>query len=94
MTDEPESLVLQLLREMRGEMSRMNARIDTLATTEGVASALASVHYDLSERIAGLRRDVVLTHNAVIGHGALIEEFEARLLRVEQHLKLPPRDTH
>jgi chromosome segregation ATPase len=46
------------------------------------------------DQIVGLRRALVEYHSAVIGHGVLISELEARMRRVEQHLNLPPIDAH
>ena len=43
---------------------------------------------DTSEQTAGLRRAVVEYHSAVLGHGALISELEARVRRLEQHVGL------
>ncbi len=44
----------------------------------------------LRSDVTGLRQAVVEYHSAVIGHGVLISELDARLRRVEQHLNLPP----
>ena len=48
----------------------------------------------IREQIGGLRRAVVEYHTSVIGHGILISELEARVRRLEQHLDLPPAETH
>ena len=48
----------------------------------------------LSERINHLNRAVMEYHSSAVGHGVLISEFEERLRRVEQHLKLPPTESH
>ena len=45
-------------------------------------------------QIVGLRRALVEYHSAVIGHGVLISELEARVRRMEQHLNLPAIDAH
>jgi hypothetical protein len=42
------------------------------------------------EQVDGLRRQVFEYHSSVIGHGMLISELEARVLRMEKHLELPP----
>jgi hypothetical protein len=44
----------------------------------------------LRSEVSGLRQAVVEYHSAVIGHGILISELEARMRRIEQHLNLPP----
>ena len=109
MADQPENLVLKLLREMRSEMAtkddvhRLEARFDdNIADVRSevhslradVASDLLTVEKRLSEQIVGLRRAVVEYHSSAVGHGVLIGEFEERLRRVEQHLKLGPSDPH
>jgi hypothetical protein len=35
-------------------------------------------------------RTVAEYHSTVVGHGMLIRDLDARMRRVEQHLKLPP----
>ena len=57
------------------------------------ASDLLSTRKELSEQIVGLRRAVMEYHASVIGHGIMISELEARLRRVEQHIRLPPFGT-
>jgi chromosome segregation ATPase len=94
-----------LLREMRGDVARMDARLDgkiddvrseVKSLRADVASDLHSLDVkidgtkkELSEQIVGLRRAVIEYHSSVIGHGALISELEARVRRLEQHLDLP-----
>jgi len=92
MADEPESLVLQLLRGIRADMA---TKSDVNALRVDVASDSAAMQAERKatrERIAGLRRAAVERHSAVIGHGALISELEARVRQVEQHLNLPALD--
>ena len=102
---EPENLVLKLLREMRSEMGDMqknmatksdvaDVRSDVKSLRADVASDLMSVEQRLIERIAHLNRAVMEYHSSTIGHGVLISEFEERLRRVEQHLKLTPSESH
>jgi hypothetical protein len=99
-TEEPTSLILELLRQMRAELG--DVRSD-MATTADLASLRADMHTlradvaadilttrkELSEQIVGLRRAVIDYHTSVIGHGVIISELEARMRRVEQHLNLP-----
>ncbi len=99
MADEPENLVLQLLREMRGEMADMRSemhslRADVASDLHMLDAKIGAVRKDLSDQIVGLRRAVVDYHSSVVGHGVIISELEARLRRVEQHLDLPPLDKH
>ncbi len=102
---EPENLVLKLLREMRGEMGDMrkdmatkndvaDVRSEVKSLRADVASDLMTMEQRLSERISHLNRAVMEYHSSTIGHGVLITEFEERLRRVEQHLKLPPTESH
>jgi uncharacterized membrane-anchored protein len=102
---EPENLVLVLLREIRSEIadsrSVMATKDDVVEVRSEVKSLRADVAADLmtlekrlSDRIAYLNRAVMEYHSSAVGHGMLISEFEERLLRVEQHLKLPPHEAH
>ena len=103
MSDEPDNLVLQLLREMRGDIQKLDAKIDTVHTgldskiDKGLASLDAKIdatRRDLSDQIVGLRRAVIDYHTSTIGHGVLISELEARLRRVEKHLGLESAEAH
>jgi hypothetical protein len=100
---EPDNLVLQILREMRGDLSLIDKKVDTLGADlrseihslrADVASDLLTTRKELSEQVVGLRRAVVEYHSAVMGHGILISELEARVRRLEQHLNFPPIDAH
>ena len=102
---EPENLVLKLLREMRGDLTAMRSetaakndvadvRSEVKSLRADVASDLITMEKRLGERITHLNRAVMEYHSSTIGHGMLITEFEERLQRVEQHLKLPPHEAH
>jgi signal transduction histidine kinase len=93
MADEPDNLVLQLLREIRVEQAQTNDRIDGLGRAVGadiheLDAKIDATRKDLSDQIVGLRRAVVEYHSAVIGHGTIIADLEARRRRVEQSLGL------
>lgn len=103
MTTEPESLILQILRQMRAEAVtktdlealRADLRAE-LASKDELRSEMHSLRADVlsfrkevNEQIVGLRRAVIEYHTSVIGRGVLISELEARMRRVEQHLNLP-----
>jgi len=103
MANEPDSLILRHLRDMRAEMVTKadlaglatKADLAGLATKAELSELRADVTSELtvmrkqtSDQIAGLRRAVVEYHTTVVGHGILISEFEGRLRRVEQHLNL------
>lgn len=103
MSEEPDSLILQLLRQMRAEMGDMRADMATKndiadlrskmhSLRADVASDLLVMRKETSDQIAGLRRAVMEYHTSVIGHGVIIREREARVRRVEQHLDLPAID--
>jgi hypothetical protein len=95
---EPESLVLELLRNIRADVARVDAKVETVRMdlqseiqslrADGAAEFI-SVRKEMGEQIAGLRRVVVEYHSAVLGHGMLISELEARVRRIETHLDLP-----
>jgi uncharacterized protein YlxW (UPF0749 family) len=99
---EPENLVLTLLREMRSEMVTKKDLKNEIADVQSevkslradVASDLMTLEKRLGERINHLNRAVMEYHSSAVGHGMLISEFEERLIRVEQHLKLPPHDAY
>jgi hypothetical protein len=101
MSQEPESLMLQLLRDMRADIARLDAKIDVKvdgvraelksemqSLRADVASDLLTTRKELSEQIVGLRRAVIEYHTSVIGHGVLISDLEARVRHIEQHLNL------
>ena len=104
MSSEPESLILELLRQMRSELATkadvealrsdvttrdLNAlRSELRSLRADLASDLIATRKQLSEQIVGLRRAVMEYHTTVIGHGAAISDLEARVRRVEQHLNL------
>ena len=100
MSDEPDSVMLQLLRQMgaeigdirenmatRNDIADVRSEIHSLAAN--VASDMLTMRKETSDQVAGLRRAVVEYHTSVIGHGIIISELEARVRRVEQHLDLP-----
>jgi hypothetical protein len=96
---EPESLILQILREMRAELATKAdlAQVAESVRTEvadlrsevvEVKSDMLTVRKELGEQIVGRRR-AVIDYPPVIGHGVIISELEAPVRRVEQHLNLP-----
>ena len=105
---EPDNLVLQLIREMRGDIADVRGKMATKDDAGDLRSEVRSLRADvasdihsldakidttrqeLSGQIVGLRRAVVEYHSAVIGHGVLISELEARVRRIEQRLEMPP----
>ena len=110
MAEEPDALVLRLLREMRdqmvtkdyleGSLSAFEARMERSTNSKinsllaDFASDLLLTRKELSDQIVGLRRAVVEYHSTTVGHGMLISDLEARVRRVEQHLNLPPLAAH
>jgi hypothetical protein len=106
LSQEPESLVLELLRNIRADVARVDGKVemakadmrslraDIAADFVAVNAGIDSVRKDTGEQIAGLRRAAIEYHSAVLGHGMLISELEARMRRVEQHLNLPAIDAH
>lgn len=97
--NEPENLVLQLLRDMREKMATKDDIADLQSDMHSLRADVASdlhrldnkldvTKKELSDQIVGLRRAVVDYHSSVIGHGAIIADLEARMRRVEQRLGL------
>jgi cell division septum initiation protein DivIVA len=116
MSDEPDSLILRMLREMRAKMADIRDTVATKSDLADLKSEVTSVKAELksdirslradvasdllvarketTEQIAGLRRAVMESHSPVADHGILISDREAGVRRVEQHLNLPPLETH
>jgi hypothetical protein len=104
--EEPENIVLHMLREMReqmatkGDLTALEERLERSTDAKinslraDVASDLLVTRKELSEQIVGLRRAVMEYHSSAVGHGMLISELEERVRRVEQHLNLPPLASH
>lgn len=106
---EPENIVLMLLRDIRADMVTKkdlaavrselkndfaDMRSEVKSLRADVASDLMTMEKRLSERFNHLNRAVMEYHSSTIGHGVLNTDFEERLQRVEQHLKLPPHEAH
>jgi len=102
---EPESMILELLRDMRADMATVretmatksdiaDVRSEVQSLRADVASDLLTIEKRLSEQIVGLRRAVMEYHSSAIGHGVLISEFEERLRRVEERLGSPGGESH
>ena len=86
--------MLELLRNIRADVARVDDKIqilraDVAADFIAVNARIDTVRKETGEQMAGLRRAVVEYHSAVLGHGVLISDLEARVRRMEQHLGLP-----
>jgi hypothetical protein len=84
-----------LKTEMKADIAEMKADMRSLRAD--VAADFVSMQAEnkaTRDQIVGLRRAIVEYHSAVIGHGVLISELEARVRRVEQHLNLPAIDAN
>ena len=84
------------IHSLRADVADVKAELkaDIYSLRADVASDLLTTRKEHSDQIAGLRRAVIEYHSAVIGHGVLISELEARVRRMEQHLNLPALDAH
>ena len=78
--------------ELRSEINSLRADVasDLLTMQKQTTQQIANLRKETGEQIAGLRQTVVEYHSAVIGHGFLIGDLDARMRRVERHLDLPP----
>jgi len=76
------------IADLRSEMNSLRADVasDFHRLDNKVDITAAALRKELSDQIVGLRRAVVEYHSAVIGHGTLIADLEARMRRVEQQL--------
>lgn len=104
---EPESIVLQFLRNIREDIGRLDRKIDKQgeelraefrsemhSLRADVASDLLTMERRLNDQIVGLRRSVIEYHSSAVGHGALLSEFEEPLRRVERRLDIIPPESH
>jgi hypothetical protein len=84
------------LADLRSEVTSVKAELksDIRSLRADIASDLLVARKETTEQIAGMRRAVMEYHTSVVGHGILISDLEARVRRVEQHLNLPPLETH
>jgi len=92
LSQEPETLVLELLRKIRADVARVDEKVDAAkadlhsdmhslradiaADVVAVNARIDAARKDTSDQIVGLRRAVIEYHSAVLGH------------RVEQHIGL------
>lgn len=82
----------EVREELRSEMHSLRA--DVASDILMVNARIDATRKELGEQIVGLRRAVMEYHSSVIGHGVLFTELDERVRRLEQHLNLPPRETH
>jgi hypothetical protein len=101
MTEEPASLILELLREMRAEVAT-KADVAGLATKDELDALRSELKSDMQTLRADVASDLLSTRKelseqitglrcAVIEYHILVigHGIEARMRRVEQHLNLP-----
>ena len=79
--------VYQLLREVA---DRVIAHDDRFAAMNGRFGSIDRQFAEVRSDIAELRHTLTQYHSSVLGHGILISELERRVLRIEEHLHLPP----
>ena len=110
LVEQPDNLVLELLRGMRTDLGDVKADVKSLraemkSLREEVASDMKSLRADVAsdllnmqketrEQIVGVRRALIEYHSSVVGHGMQISELQDRVRRLEQHLNLPPLGAH
>lgn len=109
MADEPDNLVLEILREIRRDLARLDGKIDDVgaelrsemhslradvaADLHALDAKIDVTRKDLSDKIVGLRRAVLEYHSSAIGHGVLFTELEERVRRLEERMQ-DGHDTH
>jgi hypothetical protein len=78
--------------ELRAEINSLRADVasDMLAMEKRTGEQILALQKQTGEQIEGLRQTLVHYHSAVVGHGFLISDLDARVRRVERHLELPP----
>ena len=83
--------VYQLLREVANRVIAHDDRFNEIRTEMAtLRQDFVGLRRDLHSEIAALRQTVTEYHSSVLGHGILISELERRVLRIEEHLHLPP----
>jgi len=82
----------ELKAELKSEINSLRA--DVASDLLNLEKRTSEQFKRTGEQIAGLQRAVVEYHSAVVGHGFLISDLDARMRRVERHLDLPPLDAH
>lgn len=80
------------ITDLRSDVNTLRA--DAASDILSLQGKIDKTKKDLSDDIVGLRRAVIEYHSAVIGHGTIISELEARVRRIEQSLGLSPTDPH
>jgi archaellum component FlaC len=106
MAEQPNNLVLELLRGLRTEVGGVKSDIQSVrnelksvkdelkgdinSLRADVASDLLKMQKETREQIGGVRRALTEYHSSVVGHGIQISELQDRVRRIEQHLRLPP----
>ena len=81
-----------LKSEVKNDIADVRSEVKSLRAD--VASDFIELEKRLGDRVSHLNRAVMEYHSSAVGHGILISEFEERLRRVEQHLKILPVDSH
>jgi chromosome segregation ATPase len=103
LAEQPENLVLELLRGLRADIADVKADVQSVkdelksdmnSLRADVASDLLNMQKETREQIVGVRRALIEYHSAVVGHGMQISELQDRVRRLEQHLNLPPLGAH
>jgi hypothetical protein len=84
--------IANLKNELKNDIADGRSEVNSLRAD--VASDLMTMEKRLSERINHVNRAVMEYHSSTIGHGVLYSDIDERLRRVEQHLKLPPSESH
>ena len=83
MTDQPDNIVLELLRVMRSEIGEITAKQEaTNLKIETLAGSMVSMRkdiYSLESVVQGMRGDLRMIAIAVDGHAQRLDKIEALL---------------
>ena len=83
----------QSIRLLREVADRVIAHDDRFTDPNGdgnTAPDFVGLRQALRSEMSSLRQTLTGYHSSVLGHGILISEPEWRVLRIEEHLHLPP----
>jgi outer membrane murein-binding lipoprotein Lpp len=83
--------IYQAIRAVDSKVAGIDSKVAALdSKVAGLAEDLAAHRQETRAGFADVRQTITEYHSAVIGHGILISDLEARLRRVERQLGIDP----